>query len=145
MTSRRSLTTMLAATGAALTLVACGGSGSSASTLTVDDVVPRLADGGINCTDSSIEALEDGIVARAVTCLLGTTGAVAVAVADDVDAFGEVKSTLCAEAEGNDGLNDIAYGANWIAVAASEGNTVTAEQVASALGGESGSVPDFCA
>lgn len=128
---------------AAFALTACGGS-STASTLTVDDVVPRLTDGGIDCTDSSIEALEDGVTARAVTCMLGTTGAVAVAVADTVDDFGEVKSTLCTEVAGKEGLASIAYGANWLAVVATENNTTTASDVATALGGQEGSVQDFC-
>lgn len=144
MTSRhRTALASFTITVAAVALAACGG-GSSASTLTVDDVVPRLADAGIECTDSSVEALEDGVVARAVTCLTGTTGAVVVAVADSVDDFDDVKSTLCAQAEGNDGLSDIAYGANWLAVAASDGNGVTTQQAAEALGGQSGSVTDFC-
>ncbi|MEK9663111.1 MAG: hypothetical protein VW239_01675 [Candidatus Nanopelagicales bacterium] len=143
MTSRRRTALASLTITAALLLVACGG-GSGASTLTVDDVVPRLTDAGIECTDSSVEDLQDGVVARAVTCLTGTTGAVVVAVADSVDDFDDVKSTLCTQAEGNDGLSDIAYGANWLAVAASDGKGVTTQQAAEALGGQSGSVTDFC-
>ena len=146
MTSRpRTVLATIALTAAALTLAACGGgSADSASTLTVDDVIPRLNDAGIECSDSSVEALEEDVVARAVTCLIGTTGAVVVAVADTVDDFDEVKSTLCAQAEGNDGLSDMAYGANWLAVAASDNNGVTTQQAAEALGGTSSSVKDFC-
>jgi|DEB0MinimDraft_3_1074331.scaffolds.fasta_scaffold02248_3 phage-related minor tail protein len=140
----RTLLATLAATAAALTLAACGGGSSGASTLSVDDVVPRLTDAGIECTDSSVEALEDGVVARAVTCLVGTTGAVVVAVADTVEDFDEVKSTLCADAAGRGSESEIAYGANWLAVAASDNNGVTTQQAAEALGGESSNVADFC-
>lgn len=135
----------LAAVAVAVLFTACGGSGGSSSTLAVEDVEPRLNDAGITCTQSAIEPFQDGLVARAATCLIGDQGGVVVAVADTTDDFADVKTSLCGEADSQEDLPNIAYGDNWLAVIALQDESVTAEQVAEALGGESGSVTAFCA
>ena len=50
---------------AGLALTACGG-GSSAP-LAADEVVPKLEASGLDCTETSSEAVEEGIAATAVT------------------------------------------------------------------------------
>lgn len=124
-----------------IALSACGG---SSATLTAEDVPSRLADAGIACRQVATEPVQDGIVARSVTCVVGETGTIAVAVANSPDDFAAITTPLCEQAAGQSDLPDIAYGNNWLAVVGVQGSVVDAQRVAEALGGTAGSVSDLC-
>lgn len=125
-----------------LALTACGG-GSSAP-LTADEVVPKLEASGLDCTETSSEAVEEGIAATAVTCALGEAGGVVAIVAESGEELDKAKSELCAQIPDEQGNLEIATGDAWLSVTLSTVG-VGAAQVAEALGGEAVKVKDFCA
>ncbi len=130
-----------AATTAALTLAACGG---STSTLTADEVVPKLEASGIDCTETSSEPVEEGIAATAVTCALGESGGVVVIVADSADEIAKARLELCAQIPDEQGNLEVATGETWLSVTLSTVGVGPA-QVAEALGGQVTKITEYCA
>lgn len=126
---------------AGLALTACGG---SPSPLAADEVVPKLESAGLACTETSSEAVEEGIAATAVTCVLGEAGGVVVIVAESAEELDKAKSELCAQIPEEQGNLEIATGQTWLSVTLSTVG-VGAAQVAEALGGEAVKIKDFCA
>ena len=127
---------------AGLTLTACNG-GTSAP-LTPDEVVPKLEASGLDCTETSSEAVEEGIAATAVTCALGDAGGVVVIVAESSEELDKAKAELCAQIPDDQGNLEIASGDAWLSVTLSTVG-VGAAQVAEALGGSAVKIKDFCA
>ena len=127
---------------AGLTLTAC--SGGSSAPLTPDEVVPKLEASGLDCTETSSEAVEEGIAATAVTCALGDAGGVVVIVAESSEELDKAKAELCAQIPDDQGNLEIASGNAWLSVTLSTVG-VGAAQVAEALGGEAVKIKDFCA
>jgi hypothetical protein len=132
---------VVAAAGAALLLTACGG---SASPLAVDEVVPKLEAGGIDCSETSTAPVEDGIAATAVTCALGETGGVVVIVAESADEINKARLELCSQIPNEQGNLEVATGDAWLSVTLSTVG-VGAAQVAEALGGEVSKITEYCA
>ena len=127
---------------AGLTLTAC--SGGSSAPLAPDEVVPKLEASGLDCTETSSEAVEEGIAATAVTCALGDAGGVVVIVAESSEELDKAKAELCAQIPDDQGNLEIASGNAWLSVTLSTVG-VGAAQVAEALGGEAVKIKDFCA
>ena len=126
---------------AGLALTACGG---GSAPLTADEVVPKLEASGLDCTETSSEAVEEGIAATAVTCALGEAGGVVVIVAESGEELDKAKSELCAQIPDDQGNLEIATGETWLSVTLSTVG-VGAAQVAEALGGQAVKIKDFCA
>lgn len=106
--------------------------------------MPKLESAGLACTETSSEAVEEGIAATAVTCVLGEAGGVVVIVAESAEELDKAKSELCAQIPEEQGNLEIATGQTWLSVTLSTVG-VGAAQVAEALGGEAVKIKDFCA
>lgn len=135
------LLAIVVASAAAIVLAACGG---SSGPLSVNDVVPKLEAAGIDCTETSSEPVEEGIVATAVTCALGESGGVVVIVADEAAEIDKARKELCSQIPDEQGNLEVATGNAWLSVTLSTVG-VGAAQVAEALGGEVSKIDAYCA
>jgi uncharacterized protein YbjT (DUF2867 family) len=125
-----------------LALTACGGGDSGP--LAADDVVPKLEAAGLDCTETSSEAVQESIAATAVTCALGEAGGIVVIVADSSDDLAKAQQELCSQVDPAQGNLDLASGDYWLSVTLSTVG-VGATQVADALGGKATKIKEFCA
>ena len=134
--------TVIAAVAAtAFLLTACGG---SAAPLAADEVIPKLEAAGLDCTETAIEPVEEGIAATAVTCALGDAGGIVTIVAESADEITKAKAELCAQIPDDQGNLELATGETWLSVTLSTVG-VSAAQVAEALGGQVAKIKDYCA
>lgn len=138
---RNVVTTVLGSAVIALAVTACGG---SSGPLSVNDVVPKLEAAGVDCTETSSEPVEEGIVATAVTCALGESGGIVVIVADEPAEIDKARKELCAQIPDEQGNLEVATGNAWLSVTLSTVG-VGAAQVAEALGGEVTKIDAYCA
>lgn len=133
-----------AVSAAALLLAACSGS-SSGGDITAVKVAEQLET--FDCTNIESDRQEDdeGNTYTVVSCELGSSGGIAVNVADSAEDFTAIKAFACSDVVGNEeaaGLQ-VAYGDNWLGIAIST-TGVGAQDLADSLGGTVGSIQDFC-
>ena len=126
---------------AGLALTACGG---SAGPLTPDEVVPKLEAAGLECTETTSEAVQESIAATAVTCVLADAGGIVVIVAESTEDLDKARTELCGTIPDEQGNLEIASGDAWLSVTLSTVG-VGAAQVAEALGGDAVKIKEFCA
>lgn len=141
-TTRLALTAAAAATG--ILLAGCSGS-STGGEVTAVTVAEQLE--AFDCTnlESTRQEDDEGNTYSVVSCELGTSGGIAVNVADTTEDFDGIKAFACSDVVGNEeaaGLQ-VAYGANWLGIAIST-TGIGVQDLADSLGGTVGTIQDFC-
>lgn len=130
----------------ALALAACSGGGSDGGEgqLTPEAASEALTGLGCESVDTQQDTDDSGIAFTLVGCQLGEDGAIVVNIVDE--GAGSIQEVVCRDTDANSESAEleIVTGTNWVGIVFTPSGPTVAE-VATALGGQTSTVAEYCA